>query len=612
MQFLEDADRRLTIRDVASGEASSRFRPLPDRVPNFGHTHSVIWLRFDVENHATVNEDWFLVVDFPMIDLIELYVPGSNGSYRGMCGGESAGPGEGEHASLKPVFPVHHQRGKKGTYYIRYHDEGAVVCPTTIWEPGAFAVNSAQTNALLGFQYGIIFVMILYNLFLFFTVRDKGYLYYILFVTATSLVLVIKDGIAFMYLLAGPDPLLDTWLLNRMLGLLTATGMFLFLQFARTFLDTRVNALRIDMVLRVLMRLLAAAGVLFFFIDYMVISMALNIMLILSMILIVFAAVTCFIRGIRSSRFFILALVAFLAGILLYVLKNLGLIPSNLLTEYSIQIGNSLQLVILSLALGDRINIERREKLLVREKFALLKKELDIARKIQETIIPVEIPRFSGSDVAVRYRFYEEVGGDFFDFIRIDGARFGVFIADVSGHGIPAALISSMLKISLTAHKANAARPAMILEGIYELIVDKLGGHFVTASYAFFDMESRTMLYSSAGHVPAYIWKGEGGPMARLESTGRMLSALSSPGCSVRRVTLGPGDRIVMYTDGITENRNGDGIFLGEDRLVELLDSNRLRSAAEAADVVMEEVLRWGGIGARLDDDAMIILLDVC
>jgi serine phosphatase RsbU (regulator of sigma subunit) len=506
---------------------------------------------------------------------------------------------------------VHHQRGKKGTYYVRYHDEGAVACPITIWEPGAFAVDSARTNALLGFQYGIIFVMILYNLFLFFTVRDKGYLYYILFVTATALILVIKDGIAFMYLLAGPEPLLNTWLLNRLLGLVTATGMLLFLQFSRTFLDTRLNAPMIDLVLRVLMGLLVAVGTLFFFIDYLVISMALNIILITSMVLIVISAVNCFISGIRSSRFFIVALVAFLAGILLYLLKNLGLIPSNTLTEYSIQIGNSLQLVILSFALGDRINIERREKLLMREKFALIKKELDIARKIQETIIPVEIPRFTGIDVAVRYRFYEEVGGDFFDFIRIDDARFGVFIADVSGHGIPAALISSMLKISLTAQKANAASPAMILEGIYELIIDKLGGQFVTASYAFFDMESRTMLYSSAGHVTAYIWKGEGGPAVGLESTGRMLSALSSPRCSVRSVALGAGDRIVMYTDGITENRNGDGIFLGEDRLVGMLDSHRLMNAADAADSVMVEVSQWGGIGARLDDDAMIILLDV-
>ena len=95
MEFLEDADRRLTIRDAASGEASSRFRTLPDRVPNFGHTRSVIWLRFDVENRATFNEEWLLAVDFSMIDLIELYVPGSDGAYLGMRGGESAGPGKG-------------------------------------------------------------------------------------------------------------------------------------------------------------------------------------------------------------------------------------------------------------------------------------------------------------------------------------------------------------------------------------------------------------------------------------------------------------------------------------------------------------------------------------
>src|SRR5437764_690070 len=128
-----------------------------------------------------------------------------------------------------------------------------------------------------------------------------------------------------------------------------------------------------------------------------------------------------------------------------------------------------------------------------------IQKELETARQIQHSILPSQIPKISGIDIAARYIPMTAVAGDFYDFIIVDERHIGILVADVSGHGMPAALIASMLKIALAAQVAKAANPAEVLHGLNLALCGKFEHHYVTAAYVYLDLETRVLRYAGAG-----------------------------------------------------------------------------------------------------------------
>src|SRR5271154_1448303 len=128
-----------------------------------------------------------------------------------------------------------------------------------------------------------------------------------------------------------------------------------------------------------------------------------------------------------------------------------------------------------------------------------IKGELETARRIQLSILPQQMPKVAGLDIAARYIPMTEVAGDFYDFIVVDDKRLGAFVGDVSGHGMPAALISSMLKIALAAQAPVASEPAQVMAGLNLALCGKFKGHFVTAAYIYIDTEKKILRYAGAG-----------------------------------------------------------------------------------------------------------------
>src|SRR6516165_5945254 len=147
---------------------------------------------------------------------------------------------------------------------------------------------------------------------------------------------------------------------------------------------------------------------------------------------------------------------------------------------------------------------ETREKLA--QQLLAIQKELETARLIQRSILPETVPQIDGLDIAARYVPMASVAGDFYDFIVVDNKHVGILIADVSGHGMPAALIASMLKIALAAQSAHADDPARVLQGLNQALCGKFQHHYVTAAYAFVDMAKRKLTYAGAGHPPLLMW----------------------------------------------------------------------------------------------------------
>jgi sigma-B regulation protein RsbU (phosphoserine phosphatase) len=237
--------------------------------------------------------------------------------------------------------------------------------------------------------------------------------------------------------------------------------------------------------------------------------------------------------------------------------------------------------------------------------YSEIEQELELARRIQLSILPAAFPPSPSFRVAAKYVPMTSVAGDLYDFLVADDKRAGLLIADVSGHGVPAALIASMVKMAATAQREHAAHPAALLEGMNAALCGNTQGQFVTAAYVYLDAQSKAMHYSAAGH-PAMLLLRDG-RVSEIAENGMLLAAVNSATYETRSLPLNPGDRLLLYTDGLIEARNTEGKLFGEQSLsAEFTSSSRL-SPADAVDQIITAVQRWA---KSQDDDLTVLVCD--
>jgi serine phosphatase RsbU (regulator of sigma subunit) len=240
-----------------------------------------------------------------------------------------------------------------------------------------------------------------------------------------------------------------------------------------------------------------------------------------------------------------------------------------------------------------------------------LQKELEIARQIQSSILPREPPHIAGLDIAAQYLPMTSVAGDFYDFLVVDDQRVGILVADVTGHGVPAALIASMLKTSLAAQSAFASDPAQVLAGLNRLLCGKFEEHFVTAGYLFVDADKQILRYAGAGHPPLVFGavKGRKTTFREIDSNGLLLGLSEDAAYTSLELPFRPGDRCLLYTDGMLEARNGAQEEFGVMRFLQFLEAQSHLAAARLISASLTELTRWSGkgeAGAREDDITLV------
>ena len=250
---------------------------------------------------------------------------------------------------------------------------------------------------------------------------------------------------------------------------------------------------------------------------------------------------------------------------------------------------------------------ETREQL-ARQLLAI-RNELETARQIQLSILPREIPEAAGLDIAARYIPMSSVAGDFYDFMVVDDERIGILVADVSGHGMPAALIASMLKIAFAAQSEHASDPARVLSGLNQALCGKFQDHYVTAAYALIDTNKRTLCYAGAGHPPLLMRERLSGNTHRILENGLFLGYFPDAEYSAVETVFQEGDWVVLYTDGIVEMTDESEEQFGEARLKEFLESHSDLSAGSFVDGLLERLSLWSGraSGREPDDDVTLL-----
>jgi phosphoserine phosphatase RsbU/P len=239
------------------------------------------------------------------------------------------------------------------------------------------------------------------------------------------------------------------------------------------------------------------------------------------------------------------------------------------------------------------------------QEFTALQKELDIARSIQTSILPAAWPPSRNFQVVTRYVPMTSIAGDFYDFLVAGEATAGLLIADVSGHGIPAALIASMVKLAASSQKDHIDDPASLLADMNRALCGNTQNQFVTAAYAYLDACAGSLRYAAAAHPPMLLLRA--GQVSAIEENGLMLAAFTFAAYTTAQRDFAPGDRLLLYTDGLIEAADAAGTEFGLDRLSLHLAETRTLPPDAAADRIIAAVQAWA---QKQSDDLTLILCE--
>jgi len=240
-----------------------------------------------------------------------------------------------------------------------------------------------------------------------------------------------------------------------------------------------------------------------------------------------------------------------------------------------------------------------------------IENELALARQLQFSIVPDAAPQVTGLRITALYEPMTAVAGDFYDFLPIDDHRVGFLIADVSGHGVPAALIASMIKVAVQTVNHCASDPGVVLKRLRSILNPNLQGQFVSAAYLWIDTEAGSARYSAAGHPPLICWRSLEDRLYRIESNGLLFGMELDSDYPVRQIRLAPGDRFLLCTDGITEPENHAGEPFGDGRLEQLMRENSSCTVAQLSEHLLAEMRAWNPEATTLQDDMTLIAIDV-
>ncbi len=355
LELLEDPAHELTLEDVLRSPWSERFEPSRSAEPNLGFTRSAHWARFTVPAYAP--DELMLEVASPLLDDVRLYLPRRDGSYEVRYAGDTL-PYEARELDYRHfVFQLRTADLRPDRIvYMRVATSGGLQLPLTLWSKPAFAEHATWEELVNGLFFGLLIALALYNLMLYFAVRDRSYLYYVAYITLFGLLQASLFGFAYQYLWQD-----WTWWAGRAPVSLTALSIIAALAFSANFLRLREHSPAWHRTFQVAITFgvltLAAA----LFAEYRVAARMVTLLSTFMALAIIAAGILVWLRGFRPARFFVFAWAAFLFSVLVTGMMYAGFVPRNVFTLYGSNLGNAIEMILLSFALADRINAMRRE-----------------------------------------------------------------------------------------------------------------------------------------------------------------------------------------------------------------------------------------------------------
>lgn len=371
-----EIDRDPVSKSFEEVQSRGKFQESVQAIPNYGFTKDIFWVRFTLENRSKA-KDWYLYLSYPLLDKIEFYEKDPDGKWITHRAGDSYPFGERKFKDRSFVFPLSLEKNKKYVYYFRFESEGTLEFPLKIYSPKKFLQHREKEEFAFGVYYGILLVLIIYNLILLFMLQDIGYLYYLFYVINYGASQSILNGLAFQYLW----PNMPYWA-NISLPFLGGFALLSGIQFTRNFLNTKKHVPLLDKILTVLMGCMGLLMVSSFIFSYFVNIYLLSSLVILFAVLIFVVGVVCWDKGYKPARYFIIAWVSLLFGVGIFALKGLGIFPANLFTEYGLQVGSAVEMCLLSLGLAYKITLINKEKAKAEKRASYYRQESQDAKLV--------------------------------------------------------------------------------------------------------------------------------------------------------------------------------------------------------------------------------------
>ena len=369
IDVLEDPRGKLKIADLTRPDVARRFYTLADtrNDPNFGYTGAVYWLRVSLQVRAGGEGKWLAEVDFPTLDQVTLYVPQQ---HLEISEGDTLPFAARPIANRNLVFPLQLPAIPPQYLYFRVESEGSLTVPIRLWREDAFRSHNQDGYAILCLYFGMLLALGSYNLLLYLSLRDRLYLAYVAFVASMVVGQVSLNGLGNQYLW----PQFPTWGNAAYDSGFAAAGLF-GAWFIRLFLDTPRVSPKVDRIIISLMLVFAVAALGPLFMSYRWAAVITSLSGIVLAVVAEVAGIIAWRRHQPGAKWFLLAWTLLLAGIGIAGTRNMGWIPSNFFIANAMQMGSALEMLLLSFALADRIQVARREKEAAQAE-ALLSKEL--------------------------------------------------------------------------------------------------------------------------------------------------------------------------------------------------------------------------------------------
>lgn len=239
-----------------------------------------------------------------------------------------------------------------------------------------------------------------------------------------------------------------------------------------------------------------------------------------------------------------------------------------------------------------------------------LEKDVELAKTIQGALLPQKIPSLKQVDIAYKYVPMMAVGGDFIDIHYREGMKeTGLFICDVSGHGVASALIASMVKMSLSSWGKYILNPGGAFIEMKQQLQDKIGSNFLTACMCTINIETGAIVSANAGHPPMLILRGNG-EIESVRPKGRIIVSFADSEYEEAPGQLYPGDKVIMYTDGVFESRDSSGNMIEVEGLINIIKRNRLLTPGLLCDRIYNEIFSMTGCTGNMEDDFAVIIAE--
>lgn len=345
-------------KDISFAEAlkSTKFVPSDANVPNLGISPNSVWFKFTITNQ-TESQHFLLEIAYPLLDEVIFFAPDSAKNYQQFATGESVNFNHRVYQNPNYVFDLNIPKNHTQTYYLKIKSTKQIILPITVSQPTALWQNISLENLISGIYLGVVLIMVLYNLFIFFSVEDRSYLYYVLYVLFTGLTQIGIKGYNFQYLWPNnPQFELKSVILFACISCIAA------LMFTKKFLDIRQDKPKSKIALNILIGLFALALLLTLAGKIMIGFQLMQVSTTLLTIVVLGISCVLMIKGSAPAKYFFIAWSVLLTGAIIFLLKDYGILPYNTLTSYAMQFASAVEMSLLSLGLANRINILKREK----------------------------------------------------------------------------------------------------------------------------------------------------------------------------------------------------------------------------------------------------------